>query len=206
MRTGQMSEADRMTDSSTPRLAQALPAAAAPVPPLEADPNAPIDLAAFKHAFRRHAAGVAIVTSVLIDGTPVGFTATSLASLSAVPPLATFNMARTASAWPAILENDHVIIHMLGARNRRVAEIMAGPRERRFDGNHWHAGPYGIPVINDVTSWMVGRIINRVSVHNNAVVVVQIEEGGMGPDDEALLYHERGYRVPSAPLPCAGRD
>ncbi|TFD51605.1 flavin reductase [Cryobacterium frigoriphilum] len=190
-----------MTDNSKSRLADALPATAAPVPPLEADPNAPVDLAAFKHAFRRHAAGVAIVTSRRSDGTLVGFTATSLASLSAVPPLATFNMARTASAWPAILENDHVIIHMLGARNRGVAEIMSGPREHRFEGGHWHPGPYGIPVINDVTSWMVGRIIERVSVHNNAVVVVQIEEGGMGADDEALLYHERSYRVPSAELP-----
>lgn len=194
-----------MTDSSKSRLADALPATAAPVPPLEADPNAPIDLAAFKHAFRRHAAGVAIITSLRADGRPVGFTATSLASLSAVPPLATFNMARTASAWPAILENDHVIIHMLGARNRGVAETMSGPREQRFEGDHWHAGPYGIPVINDVTSWMVGRIIERVSVHNNAVVVVQIEEGGMGADDEALLYHERAYRVPSAELPHTPR-
>lgn len=190
-----------MTDNSTERLADALPTTAEPVPPLAADPNAPLDLAAFKHAFRRHAAGVAIITSLRSDGTPVGFTATSLASLSAVPPLATFNMARTASAWPAILSNDHVIIHILGARNRRVADLMSGPRERRFEGNHWRPGPYGLPVITDVTSWMVGRIIERVSVHNNAVVVVQIEQGGMGVDDEALLYHERSYRVPSAELP-----
>lgn len=194
-----MIESQGMTDPKS-RLADALPSTASPVPPLEADPNAPIDLAAFKHAFRRHAAGVAIITSLRADGTPVGFTATSLASLSAVPPLATFNMARTASAWPAILENDHVIIHMLGAGNRAVAETMSGPREHRFEGDHWHSGPHGIPVINEVTSWMVGRIIERVSVHNNAVVVVQIEEGGMGDDDEALLYYERSYRVPSAEL------
>jgi flavin reductase (DIM6/NTAB) family NADH-FMN oxidoreductase RutF len=43
---------------------------------------------------------------------------------------------------------------------------------------------------------MVGRIVERVHVHNNAVVVVQIEEGGLGEDDEALLYHERRYLAP----------
>jgi flavin reductase (DIM6/NTAB) family NADH-FMN oxidoreductase RutF len=53
-------------------------------------------------------------------------------------------------------------------------------------------------VLEGVTSWMIGRIVERVSVHNNAVVVVQIEGGGMGPDAEALLYHERTYRVPGA--------
>jgi flavin reductase (DIM6/NTAB) family NADH-FMN oxidoreductase RutF len=166
------------------------------VPRLEGDPNAPLDLAAFKQAFRRHAAGVACVTARQADGTPVGFTATSLASLSSVPPLATFNMARTASSWPAIAETERVVIHTLGARNRALAERMSGPNALRFVGDHWHEGPHGLPVLNDVTSWMVGHIVDRVTVHNGAVIVVQIEEGGLGDEDEALLYHERMYRVP----------
>jgi flavin reductase (DIM6/NTAB) family NADH-FMN oxidoreductase RutF len=167
-------------------------------PRLAADPHAPDDLAAFKHAFRRHAAGVAAITTLARDDSPVGFTATSLASLSAVPPLATFNMARSASSWAAIVAADRVIIHMLGARNRAIAEKLAGPHLDRFVGDHWRPGPYGLPILEGVTSWMIGRIVERVAVHNNAVVVVQIEGGGMGTDDEALLYHKRTYRVPGA--------
>jgi flavin reductase (DIM6/NTAB) family NADH-FMN oxidoreductase RutF len=168
-------------------------------PPLEGDPNAPRDLAAFKHAFRRHAAGVAVITSLRPDGRPVGFTATSLASLAS-PPLATFNMARSASTWPAIAANDRVVIHILGSRNRALAQKMSGPQEQRFMGDHWTPGPHGLPVLAGVTSWMVGRIVERVLVHNSTVVIVQIEEGGMGENDEALLYHERAYRVPGAEL------
>ena len=168
-------------------------------PPLEGDdPHAPPDLTAFKHAFRRHAAGVAAITSRRANGVPVGFTATSLASLAAVPPLATFNMARSASSWPAMIENDHVIIHMLGVRNRDIAEKLAGPSDARFVGDHWRTGPHDLPVLNDVTSWMVGRIVERLFVHTSAVVVVQIEGGGLGEDDEALLYHERRFRAPGA--------
>ncbi len=159
-------------------------------------PAVPDDLHAFKQAFRRHAAGVAIVTALDPEGRPVGFTATSLASLAAVPPLATFNMARSASAWRAITETDRVVIHMLGARNRAVAQIMARDASERFIGDHWHVGPHGLPVINDVTAWMSGRILERVSVHNNAVVVVQIEEGELGEDAAPLLYHEGAYRTP----------
>jgi len=173
---------------------------ASPTPPLDVDVNAPLDLTAFKHAFRRHAAGVAAVTTLTEDGSPAGFTATSLASLSAVPPLATFNMARSASTWPAIASNERVIIHMLGSRNRLVAEKLAGPSQDRFAGDHWHVGPHGLPVLNDVTSWMVGRIVERLAVHNSAVVVVQIEGGGIGDDDDALLYHERTYRLPGAAI------
>jgi hypothetical protein len=31
----------------------------------------------------------------------------------------------------------------------------------------------------------------------NAVIVVQIETGALGPEDEALLHQERSYRSPA---------
>jgi flavin reductase (DIM6/NTAB) family NADH-FMN oxidoreductase RutF len=158
------------------------------------------DLAAFRQSFRRHAAGVAIITALTPEGTPVGFTATSLASLAAVPPLATFNIARSASSWPAIAETDRVVIHTLGVRNREVAQTLSGDNSRRFVGEHWYRGPHGLPVIKDTTAWMVGRIVERVQVHNSAVVVVQIEEGALGEDDAPLVYHERTYWRPGTPV------
>jgi flavin reductase (DIM6/NTAB) family NADH-FMN oxidoreductase RutF len=164
------------------------------------EPHIVDDLSAFKLAFRRHAAGVAAVTGRTPDGTPVGFTATSLASLAAVPPLATFNMARVSSAWPAVEGTDAVLIHFLGARNRALAQRMSGPNEERFAGDHWAPGPGGLPLLKDVPAWMLGRIVERVPVADNAVVVVQIEDGGLGADDDALLYHERTYLTPGSPL------
>jgi flavin reductase (DIM6/NTAB) family NADH-FMN oxidoreductase RutF len=156
------------------------------------------DLEAFKRAFRRHAAGVAAITALGPDGKPVGLTATSLASLAAVPPLATFNMAQVSSAWPAMRVGNHVVIHTLGPRTRYLAEKLAADHDLRFKGDHWAPGPYGVPILNGATSWMLGSIIEVHPVHNNAVIVVQIETGALGPEDEALLYHERAYRAPGA--------
>jgi flavin reductase (DIM6/NTAB) family NADH-FMN oxidoreductase RutF len=167
-----------------------------PPDPTPAAPTAADDLEAFKQAFRRLAAGVAAITARTPDGRPVGFTATSLASLAAVPPLATFNMARVSSAWSAIESTEHIAIHILGARNREIAQKLAGPREERFVGEHWAPGPHDLPVLRDVPAWMVGRIVERVPVHGNAVIVVQIETGGLGADDHGLLYHERRYFTP----------
>lgn len=163
------------------------------------EPQIVDDLSAFKLAFRRLAAGVSIVTARTPDGRPVGFTATSLASLAAVPPLATFNMARVASAWPAIEQTDHVIIHILGARNRAVAAQLAADHDKRFDGDHWAPGPLDLPLIKDVPAWMLGRIVGRYPVYDNAVIVVQIEDGGLGDPDEAMLYHERSFLRPGSP-------
>jgi len=157
----------------------------------------PVDsIDAFKSAFRRHAAGVAIVTALMPDGSPAGFTATSLASLAAVPPLATFNMAQVSSSWPAMTVGNRVVIHMLGPRSRHQAERMAAANQVRFEGDHWAPGPHGVPILNDVTAWMLARIIEVHPVHNNAVVVVEIENGALGAEDDALLYHERRYFKP----------
>jgi flavin reductase (DIM6/NTAB) family NADH-FMN oxidoreductase RutF len=155
---------------------------------------------AFAQAFRRHAAGVAIITAVTPEGRPVGFTATSLASLAATPPLATFNMARTASSWPAIEQTEYVAIHILGERQFGVAQILAGDNAKRFDGDHWEPGPHGLPIIRDVPAWMVGRIVARTPVADNAMIAVQITEGALGAPDEPLTYHERAYRALGAPL------
>lgn len=156
------------------------------------------DLDAFRRVFRRHAAGVAAVTALDPSGKPVGFTATSLASLAAVPPLATFNMAQVASAWPSMTVGNHVAIHTLGPRTRYIAEKLAADNSVRFEGDHWKPGLYGVPILEGVTSWMLGKIIEVHPVFNNAVIVVQIETGALGPEDEALLYHERSYRSPGA--------
>ena len=155
---------------------------------------------AFKQAFRRHAAGVAAVTSLAPDGRPVGFTATSLASLAAVPPLVTFNMAQVSSAWPAMTVGNKVAIHTLGPRTQHLAQKLAADNAVRFDGEHWVPGPYGVPILEGVTSWMLGSVLEVHPVANNAVVIVQIEIGELGPEDEALLYHERAYQRPSALL------
>lgn len=163
------------------------------------EPRIVDDLSAFKLTFRRLAAGVSAITALTPDGRPVGFTATSLASLAAVPPLATFNMARIASTWPAVEQTDHVLVHILGARNRDVAATLAGDHDQRFAGDHWEPGPLGLPLLKDVPAWMLGRIVGRYPVHDNAVIVVQIEDGGLGAPDDALLYHECSYLRPGAP-------
>ena len=166
--------------------------------PAPASPSPATDkgVDAFKAAFRRHAAGVAAITSVAPDGQPVGFTATSLASLAALPPMATFNMAQVSSAWPAMTVGNRLIIHMLGPRTRHLAERLAGDNSVRFDGDHWTAGPHTVPLLTGVTAWMLGRILEVVPVHPHAVIVVENEDGGLGSEDHALLYHERTYLRP----------
>ncbi len=160
------------------------------------EPQITDDVSAFKLAFRRLAAGVSVITALAPDGTPVGFTATSLASLAADPPMATFNMAQRASTWQTIEQTEHVIVHLLGIRNRAAAEKLSMDAALRFDGDHWAPGPLGLPLLKDVPAWMLCRIIGRYPVEQSAAIVVRIEDGSLGDSDLPLLYHERSYWQP----------
>jgi len=105
-------------------------------------------------------------------------------------------MARRATAWPAIEQTEHVLVHLLGVRNRAVAETLSSTSEQRFAGDHWAPGPMGLPLLNDVPAWMLCRIVGRYPIEQSATIVVRIEDGALGTPDVPLLYHERSYWQP----------
>ncbi|MBW4095656.1 MAG: flavin reductase [Acidobacteria bacterium] len=156
----------------------------------------------FRSAFRQHAAGVAIITASH-ENLPFGFTATSLASLSAVPPRFTFNMAITSHSWPAVKSAEYIGVHMLGNAHRDLADSFARSKDR-FNDAVWATGDFGVPVIAGVTGWLVGRVEARYVFDNNAVIVAQVVGGGNGPVDAGpenagpLLYHSGQYARPAS--------
>ncbi|MEY3933875.1 MAG: hypothetical protein RLZZ606_474 [Actinomycetota bacterium] len=152
---------------------------------------------ALKQAFRRHASGVCVITLNNADGSPVGFTATSVTSLGSDPALATFNVARGASSWPALKTAEYVSIQMLNESSVKLAQKMSQDHTKRFLDNDWFVHETtGVPVFNAVNAVLIGRIIERHEVAANAVIVVEIIEGLLAEELPSLLYHQRGYVLP----------
>jgi flavin reductase (DIM6/NTAB) family NADH-FMN oxidoreductase RutF len=158
------------------------------------DPNLnPDSTEALKAAFRRHASGVAVITTNDPSGDPVGFTATSMTSLGSNPALVTFNVSRGASSWPALSTTKYVALHMLGANNLDLAEKMAADKTKRFADTDWHRSEYNLPVFPSVTAVLFGKVREFHHVEQNAVFIVDILSGLTGAHDKALLYNQRAY-------------
>lgn len=155
---------------------------------------------ALRATFRRHASGVSVITCNDADGNPVGFTATSMTSLGATPPLIMFSVACGASSWSAISQAEFIAVHTLGARNLGLAQRMAADHNQRFIPDDWQAGPHGVPVFPAATSVLVARVRQLLNVENNAVVIAEVVDGALGQADDALLYFQRGYHSPGEAL------
>ena len=150
---------------------------------------------ALKNTFRNHASGVAVITMLDESGKPIGFTATSMTSLGANPPLASFNVSSGSSSWPALCKATWVAIHTLGEANQALAEKMAADHTKRFLDDDWDFGTKGLPIFKEVTSVLIAGIREIHAVENNAVVIVDVIDGLVGVEQRPLIYFQRGYRI-----------
>ncbi|TPQ16820.1 flavin reductase family protein [Streptomyces sporangiiformans] len=143
-----------------------------------------------RSVFRRHAAGVAVITAQG-GGNPVGFTATSLSSVSAEPPLLSFGIGTGASSWPVISETDHVGVHILGDHQQELAATFARSGADRFGApTGWREGPEGVPLLDDVLAWLVCRIVARVPAGDHRIVLAEVLLGDSTGAGRPLLYHQ----------------
>ncbi|MCX5598965.1 flavin reductase family protein [Streptomyces phaeochromogenes] len=148
-----------------------------------------------RSVFRRHAAGVAVITAQGGEG-PVGFTATSLTSVSAEPPLVSFGVGTGASSWPAIAERDHVGVHILGEHQRELAATFARSGADRFGApTAWREGPEGVPVLDDVLAWLVCRVVARVPAGDHRIVLAEVVLGDPAGAGRPLLYHQGDFKA-----------
>ncbi|MBP0460265.1 flavin reductase family protein [Streptomyces montanisoli] len=145
-----------------------------------------------RSAFRRHAAGVAVITAR--GARPVGFTATSLTSVAADPPMVSFGVSSSSSCWPVLSEAAHVGVHVLGEHQRELAATFARSGADRFaPPTSWAPGPEGVPLLDGVLAWLVCRVEARIPAGDHRIVVARVVTGDPAGAGRPLLYHQGGF-------------
>lgn len=148
-----------------------------------------------RSVFRRHAAGVAVITAETC-GRPAGFTATSLNSVSADPPLLSFTIATGSSSWPAVRDSDHLGVHILGEHQRELAGLFARSGADRFGPDtDWSTGPHGVPVLDGVPAWLVCKVVARVPAGEHRVIIAEAVAGNPAGEGRPLLYHQGRFNA-----------
>ncbi|WP_231580846.1 MULTISPECIES: flavin reductase family protein [unclassified Leucobacter] len=148
----------------------------------------------FKNAFRLHPAGVALVSGVAPDG-PVGLTLSSVASVSAEPPVLSFSVTRATGSAGGILSAPSFVVHFLTSGQREVAEAFARTGAPRFtDAQGWETLPTGEPYLPSaaVALRCVAREVHPVGPSN--LILADVLEVLPGADGAApLLYQDRRF-------------
>lgn len=154
--------------------------------------TAPVSPDAFKSLFRSHPGPVAVITASG-DLNPLGFTATSVISLSAEPPLLAFSVSATSSSLEAMKITENVAVHLLDTDHEVLAQRFATSGIDRFADLDWTALPDGTPLIRDVHSWAWGPVAHRFEVEGSLLTVMRIDESSTSDRRTPLLYKDRRY-------------
>ncbi|ACZ30998.1 flavin reductase domain protein FMN-binding protein [Xylanimonas cellulosilytica DSM 15894] len=147
---------------------------------------------AFRSVFRSHPAGVAVITTTHA-GRPVGFTATSVISVSADPPVLAFSLASTSSSWPAVEAAATVAVSFLAAGQAEVSTRFATSGIDRFAAGGWHPLDTGEPVIDGAVAWLRARVIGRIEAGSSHLVTVEALWHRKFAGTAPLVFHDRGY-------------
>jgi flavin reductase (DIM6/NTAB) family NADH-FMN oxidoreductase RutF len=154
----------------------------------------PVDSVRFRRAFRRHPAGVVVITVDAGQG-PAGFTATSLTSLSAEPALVSFGISATSSSWPHVREARTAVVHFLGAEHEEVARTFATSGIDRFAApTRWRRLATGEPLLDGIEGWLRVTLQHRLPAGDSHLVVARVEEASLA-ESSPLLYHDGGYHT-----------
>lgn len=153
----------------------------------------------YRAALRRHPAGVVVIT-LMSDGGPVGFTATSFASLSLDPPLVSFNITQTSSSIAALNQARSVVVHLLCEDQLTVARRFSASADQRFaEPASWSTLPTGEPLLSGTPTWLRAEPAQLIPAGDSTLVVASVthlhcSDGDSGP----LLYHDGQYRCARA--------
>lgn len=145
----------------------------------------------FKSLFRQHAAGVAVITLRHGDRL-VGFTATSVISVSAEPAIFAFSINNTSSSWPALERTERVTANLLAADQQAVSNIFATSGIDRFAETEWEQHPSGDPVLPGAAGRISGRILQRIPAGSSHLILVAADSSDVA-DKEPLVYRNRVY-------------
>src|SRR5688500_16392401 len=101
--------------------------------PSPADHQESVSSEEFKAVFRRHPAGVAVVTCSTPHG-PSGFTATSVISVASNPAMLAFSVAAGSNARRILDSAPSVVVNFLAADQADLARCFAARGADRFAG------------------------------------------------------------------------
>jgi flavin reductase (DIM6/NTAB) family NADH-FMN oxidoreductase RutF len=146
----------------------------------------------FRSVFRDHASRVVVVTAEGGRG-PAGFTATSLPSVSLDPPMVSFAVARSASAWPTVERSRRLGVHLLADDQDGLATTFATSGINRFADVRWHPGPAGEPVIEDCAAFLQCTVDRHVPAGDHVLVLARVTRAHVARVGSPLIYHDGGY-------------
>ncbi len=151
-----------------------------------------VDPAHFRELMGRFATGVTVLTVNGPGDCALGMTASSLASVSLVPPLVSVCVDHEAELHDAILAAPVFVVNVLESGQEVLSRRFADHHEDRFEGVGYHRSPEGLVLLDGALAHLE---CDRFAIHpagDHTLIIGRVIGGSTG-EGRPLLYYRGGY-------------
>jgi flavin reductase (DIM6/NTAB) family NADH-FMN oxidoreductase RutF len=152
-----------------------------------------VSAADFRHAIGHFATGVTVVTSVGLDGQPVGTTANAVSSLSLDPPLILVCFDRSSQTLEAVRTHGAFAVNVLSAPQQELsANFARRGLAAAWDGVRHRPGRTGSPRLHGVLATLECTVEHRLPGGDHEIVVGRVRDVETSEAEAPPLVFWRG--------------
>lgn len=110
------------------------------------------------------------------EGCLVGFAS----QISISPPRFLVGLSNKNRTYRLAAVAEHLAVHLVPRRREEIARLFGettGDDIDKFSRCDWHAGPFGLPIVEGAAAWFAGPILERVVMGDHVAFLVQPETG-----------------------------
>lgn len=154
-----------------------------------AEAGAAVDPLALRRAMGRFPTGVAVATTVDLDGAPVGITVNSVSSVSLAPPLVLWSIDLRASSLEAFRGSGVFALNLLPLGAADLCRRFSSRAPDRFAGVAHRRGPLGLPLLVGMLAHLCCRLWARYPGGDHEILVGEVLHAQYH-EGEPLVFHQ----------------
>lgn len=146
----------------------------------------------FKEVMGNYPTGVTVVTTADEQGTPLGLTVNSFASVSLDPMLILWSIDKRVSSYEPFVKAGKFAVHILSQEQGDICSLFATRGIDRFNHCQWESSENQLPIIAETAAVLQCNTFKTVEAGDHTILigeVINIENHRKDP----LLYHKRNF-------------
>lgn len=152
-----------------------------------------IDQREFRNTLGTFATGITIITTQTQEGSLVGVTINSFASVSLDPPMVLFSLNRESPLREIFLKSEHFNVCVLSQDQEKLSNLFASPDPNKFDKVDWNSGQNGMPVLNATLATLECTRQTTYEGGDHTIFIGEVTHHESNAQGKPLLYFNGGY-------------
>ena len=147
----------------------------------------------FKKIMGNYPTGVTIVTTTDEEGTPVGLTVNSFASVSLDPLMLLWSIDHRVSSLDVFKDGGKFAVHVLAGEQQELCKTFASKVEDRFSTCNWKLSSNKLPIIEEAFGVFECKTFQAIEAGDHTVLIGEVTNIQIDEEKEPMLYHRRVF-------------